>query len=179
MRKKCCFRFLVFCMKYFWLTCSAQVNSFAKSGLQLVWSREVPFEQYFTCKKWQPCPVRLPAYCRAQIIASQLLWWNTKFASWPRRELKKSKNNHDLSDCFACTVPCLVHHWALSSQSFAVAMTDLPDSERRRNKLVMCFSDCILILQDWFVVRRVARVEHVFFLNSTVPLSKKTGLDWL
>ena len=41
-----------------------------------------------------------------------------------------------------------VHHLVLSSRSFVVSMAILADSEVRRNKLVSCFLDSVLL--DWF-----------------------------
>ena len=57
------------------------------------------------------------------------------------------KYNHDLGDCFPCTVPFLVHELALSNRSSEVVMTDFAQSEGR-NKLESCFSDLIFLPTD-------------------------------
>ena len=57
-------------------------------------------------------------------------------------------DHRGLVDYCAYTVPFLVHHLVLSSRSSVVAMTILADSEVRRDKLVSCFSNLILLLID-------------------------------
>ena len=46
---------------------------------------------------------------------------------------------------WTCTVPFFVHELVLSNWSSAVLMTDFADSDVRRNKLVSCFSNFILL----------------------------------
>ena len=53
-----------------------------------------------------------------------------------------------MGDCFACTEPFLVHDLVLSSRSFAVTMTNLADSEVRRNKLVSYFFNVVRLPVD-------------------------------
>ena len=98
----------------------------------------------FHLRKRPPCPVRLLTCCRAKqsrhcsfhdipicVLSS---WWS-----------EMTKNNHDVGDCFACTIPFLVHELVLYNRSSAVSMTNLADSDVRRNKLVSCFSNLILL----------------------------------
>ena len=47
-----------------------------------------------------------------------------------------------MGDCFACTVPLLVHELVLSSRSSAVSMTNLSDLEVKSNKQA-----CLVLLK--------------------------------
>ena len=58
------------------------------------------------------------------------------------------KSNHGLGDRFASTASFFVQELVLSSRSSAVLMTNLADSEVGRNKLVLSFSNLILLPID-------------------------------
>ena len=88
-----------------------------------------------------------------------------------------------MGDGFACTVLLMVHELVLSNGSSAVLMTDFAESEVRRNNLVSCFSNLILlpfdhspgVIYSWKSCPCGICVPS----NATVSLSKKTGMECL
>ena len=110
--------------------------------------------------------MRLPAFCRTKssryccldevqnLRFEPVVNWSEKIQSWSGRLL-------------AWTGPFLVDNLVLSSRSFALAMTNLVNSEMRNKKSLSCasqpWSSCPKTMFLGFVFERAARVERVFF----------------
>ena len=161
------------------LICASQ---FVRQESPPAWSKPgVSFETKHHLQKWQHGPVRLLACCRTKQSC------RCYFDEIPILRFEHvvdwiHKYNRGLGSYFACSVPFLVHHLVLSTQSFAVSMTDFPDSEVRRKKLVSCFLDSIFLPTDHSLglicTWKSWPCGTCVPSNSTVSVSKRPSLDW-